>query len=131
MFLEGDSTPAITFVLTTSQWYCNWSGQSSSFGNLFYLEHGTTGTITSSSCTYSRCYAYNSGGIFFLPPGTSLSDTSSSFTSNRATDGGNFYCDGCDITLTGTTLNSITATSNGGNIYVTTTAPQTSTLLFD
>ena len=26
MFLEGDSTPAITFVLTTSQWYCNWSG---------------------------------------------------------------------------------------------------------
>lgn len=87
-------TSAVSYLDSLSQQY----------GNLFYLESGSWGAITSTSNTFRKCYSVNTGAIFYLPSGTSLTDTSSNFYQNTATYGGNVYCDGCSMSFTSTTF---------------------------
>jgi hypothetical protein len=92
-----------------------------SIGNLFYLEEGTTGAITSQTNIYKKCWSVSSGGIFYLPPSTSLSDSNSEFHQNTSPYGSCVWCDSCSLTFIGSKFWDNLA-YDGGVIFMQNTA---------
>jgi hypothetical protein len=66
-------------------------------GGAFHIENSLLGVAMTGS-HFSNCYNRRIGGIFTLK-NTLLTDTGSEYFFNSADQGGVFYCEDCDITL--------------------------------